>query len=67
MQEQEKVPELPAPSDALDLGQGGEVVEEIGDLDLHESGQWIKAGLGEMRLYDASQGQRCCCDQPSID
>ena len=37
---QRKVLELPAlsdePSDALD----GEVIEKIGDLDLHESGQW---------------------------
>ena len=42
---QKRVLELPAlsdePSDALD----GDVVEKIGDLDLHESGQWEKTGL----------------------
>ena len=35
---QERVLELPTPSDALDETLDGEVVEKIGDLDLHESG-----------------------------
>ena len=42
---QKRVLELPAPSDALDDALDGEVVEKIGDLDLHESSQWEKAGL----------------------
>ena len=40
-----KVLKLPAPSDEPSDAQGVEVVEKIGDLDLHESGQWEKAGL----------------------
>ena len=42
---QKKVLELPAPSDEPSDALDGEVVEKIGDLDLHASGQWEKAGL----------------------
>ena len=42
---QKRVLELPAPSDEPSDALDGEVVEKIGDLDLHESGQWEKAGL----------------------
>lgn len=41
-----KVLKLPAPSDEPSDAQGvAWFVEKIGDLDLHESGQWEKAGL----------------------
>jgi hypothetical protein len=42
---QKRVLELPPPSDEPSDALDGEVVEKIGDLDLHESGQWEKAGL----------------------
>ena len=37
--------ELSAPSEEASDTLDGKVVEKIGDLGLHESGQWEKAGL----------------------